>query len=236
MSGMLDGDAILKKRLYLFFVLDSSGSMAGSNIQAVNTACKEALESEELRNAGGAAAEIYVNVLIFSNGCKWMTSEPVPIDEFIWRNLDANGGTDLGLACRELGKKLTQEEFLQSSGGLAPPVIMLMSDGAPTDDFDTGLAMLQQNRFYKQFIKVACAVAGANEDTLVRFTGNKEAVIRVHTPEELAKWIKVVSLVTSKVGSQTNAQHDTAQEEATERLQREYKDALDEDLNPDDYD
>jgi uncharacterized protein YegL len=214
--------------------------MQGANIQAVNTACKEAIESDELRNAGGADADIYVGVLEFNTGCRWMTPEPVPIEQFSWRDLSASGNTALGLACRELDKKLRKDEYLQADAGLAAPVIMLMSDGAPTDDFTTGLSIFKNNPYYRQVIKVACAVDNANENVLAEFTGNREAVIKVHTPEALKEWIKVVSLVTSKVGSQnqgaSNGQAVSAQDEAISKMREAVKeDPILAPVNPDDY-
>jgi uncharacterized protein YegL len=235
--GITDGVAILKKRLYLFFVLDSSGSMQGANIQAVNTACKEAIESDELRNIG---ADVYVGVLEFNNGCRWMTQEPIPIDQFQWQDLTADGGTDLGLACRELDKKLRKDEYLQAPAGLAAPAIILMSDGEPTDDFGAGLSMFKQNKYYKQTIKVAIAVDNANEQRLAEFTGSKEAVIKVRTPEALAKWIRVVTLTVSGVGAKnqgaSNGQVLSAQDEATNKIQEAAKeDPSLEGVDPDNF-
>jgi uncharacterized protein YegL len=202
--GIFDTEGIVKKQLVLFFVVDTSGSMYGKKIGAVNTALREALADPEFRNAGGADADIHIAVLEFSNGCRWQTQMPVPVDSVQWRDLDADGGTDLGAACRELSKKLDKNQFLNAPGGSAAPVILLLSDGEPTDDFDRGIEELKKNKYYKQTIRLACAISDdSNFDVLSQFTGSRESVLRVHTPEALKKWIRVVSLTASKVGSKS---------------------------------
>jgi uncharacterized protein YegL len=221
--GMFDDVEVVKKQLVLFFVVDTSSSMFGQKIGAVNTAIREALMDSEIRSAGGADADIAIAVLEFSNGCRWQSPTPVPIEQAQWRDLGAQGGTDLGEACKELSKKLDKSAFLNAPGGSAAPVILLMSDGVPTDDFDHGLAVLKQNRYYKQCIRLACAIGDdADYETLAQFTGSKESVLLVHTPEALKKWIRVGSLVGSKVGSRTQPASDgsvaSAQETAIRQM------------------
>jgi uncharacterized protein YegL len=210
--GMFGGvEGIVKKQLVLFFVVDTSGSMYGEKIGAVNTAIREVLNDSEFKTAGGADAEILIAILEFNSDCKWHTQVPTSIDSYQWRDLDAEGGTSLGEACKELSKKLDKNAFLNAPGGSAAPVIILLSDGDPTDDFDHGIAILKQNKYYKQTIRLACAIGDdANADVLAQFTGSTESVLRVHSPEALKKWIRVVSLTASKVGSKSQPTTDGA--------------------------
>lgn len=54
-------------------------------------------------------------------------------------------------------------------------------------------------------IKVAVAIGeDANRDVLAEFTGSKEAVVAVHTPEALVKMIRFVSVTASQIGSQSS--------------------------------
>ncbi|MDR1891458.1 MAG: hypothetical protein LBQ48_00355 [Oscillospiraceae bacterium] len=209
----------VKRQLVLFFLVDTSGSMYGEKIGAVNTACREALMDDEFKSAGGSDADIVVAVLEFSNGCRWQTPVPVPVDSIQWKELDADGGTDLGEACKELSKKLDRSAFLNAPGGSAAPVILLLSDGCPTDDFEAGLKVLKQNKYYKQCIRLACAIGDdADFDALADFTNGRESVLKVHTPEALKKWIRIVSLTASKVGSKSqpaqNGEIQSAQDAA----------------------
>ncbi len=206
--GMFDDiDGIVKRQMVLFFVVDTSGSMQGTKIGAVNTAIREVLP--ELKDAGGADIDLKVACLTFSSGCQWMYSTPIASDSFQWTTVDADGVTDLGAACRELNDKLSKNGFLKAPSGSVAPVIFLLSDGEPTDDFESGINLLQQNNWFKHGIKVAVAIGDdANKDVLAKFTGNIEAVITVHTPEALRKWIRKVSITSSQIGSRSQPVSD----------------------------
>ena len=206
--GMFDDvEGIVKRQMVLFFVVDTSGSMQGTKIGAVNTAIREVLP--ELKDAGGADIDLKVACLTFSSGCQWMYPTPIASDSFQWTTVDADGVTDLGAACRELNDKLSKNGFLKAPSGSVAPVIFLLSDGEPTDDFESGINLLQQNNWFKHGIKVAVAIGDdANKDILAKFTGNIEAVITVHTPEALRKWIRKVSITSSQIGSRSQPVSD----------------------------
>lgn len=200
MFGDIEG--IVKRQMVLFFVIDTSGSMQGSKIGAVNTAIREVLP--ELKDAGGSDIDLKVACLTFSSGCQWMYPTPIASESFQWNQVEADGVTDLGEACRELSEKLSKNEFLKAPSGSVAPAIFLMSDGEPTDDFESGFAQLKQNNWFKYAIKVAVAIGDdANKDVLAKFTGNIESVITVHTPEALKKWIRKVSITSSQIGSKS---------------------------------
>jgi uncharacterized protein YegL len=203
--GLQDAvEAIPRKTMVLFFLIDTSGSMAGSKIGAVNAAIEEVIP--ELRDISQANADALVKVaaLEFSSGVKWITSEPLDVDQFHWNNIDAAGMTDLGAACAELSEKLSTKAFMREATGSFAPALFLLSDGAPTDDFDAGLLELQKNNWYKQAIKVAIAIGDdAQKDTLARFTGGMESVLEVHNAAALKKLIKFVSVRASKIASQS---------------------------------
>ena len=201
--GMFDDvEGIVKRQMVLFFVIDTSGSMMGTKIGSVNEAVDAVLP--ELKDAGGADVDLKVACLTFSSGCQWMYPTPIAAESFQWNRLEADGVTDLGAACRELSEKLSKNGFLKAPSGSVAPAIFLMSDGEPTDDFESGLAKLKQNNWFKYAIKVAVAIGDdANKDVLAKFTGNIEAVITVHTPEALKKWIRKVSITSSMIGSKS---------------------------------
>ena len=68
---------------------------------------------------------------------------------------------------------------------------------------------MKQNNWFKYAIKVAVAIGDdANKEALAKFTGNTEAVITVHTPEALKKWIRKVSITSSQIGSKSQPATD----------------------------
>ena len=148
-----DAEEIAKKSMVLFFLIDCSGSMGGSKIGTVNSVMEELIP--EIKGIGGADADIKLAVLKFSGGCEWMYDEPISIDEFEWKPLDAENVTDLGSALTELAAKLSRNEFMKSPSLSFAPVMILMSDGYPTDNYEKGLDILSKNRWYSNGIKAA---------------------------------------------------------------------------------
>lgn len=194
-----------RRTMVLFFVVDCSGSMSGSKIGTVNSAIEEIVPEIKNISEENADAQIKVATLAFSTGAQWMDSAPVAAENYRWNYLDANGVTDLGEACTQLNEKLSRNAFMSDVTGSFAPAIFLMSDGEPTDNYKHGLDKLKQNNWFKKAIKVAVAIGDdANQTVLSEFTGNSEAVITVHSPEALKKWIRFVSVTASQIGSKSS--------------------------------
>lgn len=201
--SLLDAEPIARRTMHLFFMVDTSGSMRGAKIGAVNDAIRNVLPIVRDISDSNADAEIKIAALNFSNGCEWLYNEVKNAEDFEWTDQTAGGGTDLGEACRDIEKVLHQKGgWMNSSSGSYAPVFILLSDGGPTDDFDSGVAALKKNNWFKAGIKVAIAIGeDADTDVLAKFTGNIERVIRVHDVETLKKVIRVVAVTSSQVGS-----------------------------------
>ena len=98
--------------------------LMGTKIGAVNTAIREVLP--ELMGIGGSDVHLKIACLKFSSGYRWMHPSPVSVDNFQWNNLDADGVTDFGAACRELSDKMSKDKFLSApSASVAPAIFRL---------------------------------------------------------------------------------------------------------------
>lgn len=211
-----DAEEIAKKSMVLFLLIDCSGSMSGSKIGTVNSVMEELIP--EIRGIGGADADIKLAVMKFSSGYEWMYDEPISIEDFEWKNLDADGVTDLGAAFSALTAKLSRNEFMKSPSLSFAPVMLLMSDGYPTDNFEKGLAQLQQNKWYSAGIKAAVAIGeDADQEILARFTGNPDSVVTANNGEALAKLIKFVAVTSSQIGSRSVRLAETTEDLKTKQ-------------------
>jgi len=192
-----------RKTMVLFFIVDTSGSMEGKKIGAVNQAIREVLPELKDMSDDNADSEIKIAVLEFSSGSRWITP-PVEPGKYTWRDLDAAGVTDFGHACRSLAEKLSVSKgFMSHASGSYAPVLFLLSDGQPVDDWKSGLAELQKNNWYKFAVKVAIAIGDdADKDVLKEFTGSMEAVMINHDSASLIKMIKEIAVTSSQVASQ----------------------------------
>jgi uncharacterized protein YegL len=227
MSDEMFGDVqgIVRRQMVLFMLIDASGSMYGEKIGIVNNTIREVLP--ELCGIGGADVDLKIAVLSFSSGCKWLHPEPISVDTFQWNNIAADGVTDLGAALKELNAKMSKDMFLKAPSASVAPAIFLLSDGQPTDDYEDALKSLEKNNWYKYAIRVALAIGGddADKQVLAKFTGNEEAVITVHTPEALRKWIRFVTVTSTQIGTKSqplqDGQIETKQNQMTEAIQQQ---------------
>jgi len=231
-------ESIPRKTTVLFFLVDTSGSMAekgpkgGSRIGTVNSAIEETLKKLKEMNEDNADADLEVAFLEFSNGARWLTPNgPMKVENYIWNDMDADGLTHMGEAFRMLEEKLHKGSgFMQRATGSFAPVLFLMSDGEPNDDYKTPLAKLQQNGWFKASLKVALAIGDEDNDSvLVEFTGSKESVVRVpdgvNAGEKLKKMIQFIAITSSQVASNPlDASDKTKQEQFNDNLQNAMSD------------
>ena len=225
--GLLDNESIPRRKMTLFFMIDKSGSMAGSKIGSVNDAIENVLPLIGEISDENPDAEINVAALEFSTGTRWLYDEPKDAKEFIWQQVEAEGMTSLGEACEELNKKLSRNGgFMSSPSGCFAPAVILLSDGGPTDNFEGGLKTLQSNSWFKNAIKIAIAIGeDADKDVLKQFTGSLEAVITVHNIDALKKMIRIIAITSSQIGSKsTSATDATKQEQVIEEIQKAAQD------------
>jgi len=194
-----------RRVLPIIYVLDTSGSMTGERIASVNEAMNETMEVLKDVSAKNPDAEIKVGVLKFSSGAEWVTNGLVFMDDFYWNDLKAGGVTDFGSALKELNSKLSRSEFLVSDTGFCVPVIMFMSDGQPTDNYEKALEDINNNnKWFRYATKIGIAVGDdADRDVLGKIAGNKEAVVGVTDIETLKMLIKVASVTASMINSKS---------------------------------
>lgn len=214
MSLLDDAVSIPRRTMTLFFLIDTSGSMSGTKIGAVNDAIVNVLPMLEDISSSNPDAEIKVAALEFSNGTKWLYNEPKSVEDFKWIDVQAGGLTSLGEACQELSSKLSRSGYMKSASGSYAPAIILLSDGGPTDNFDGGLQTLQGNNWFKNAIRIAIAIGDdADLNVLSRFTGNSEAVIKVQNIDALKQIIRIVAVTSSQIGSKSSSAGDTSKQD-----------------------
>lgn len=196
---------VARKVLPIIYVLDTSGSMSGDRIASVNEAMNETMEVLKDVSAKNPDAEIKVGVLKFSSGAEWVTNGLIFMEDFYWNDLRAGGVTDFGSALNELHSKLSRSEFLVSDTGFCVPVLMFMSDGQPTDNYEKALDNINaNNKWFKHATKIGIAVGeDADRDVLGKIVGNSEAVVGVNDIETLKMLIKVASVTASMINSKS---------------------------------
>ncbi len=194
--------SVSRSRLHFFWLADCSGSMkAQGKIQALNNAIHECVPATREANRANPFAEMMVRAIRFSSGAQWHISTPTPVEDFIWKDLDASGVTDLGAAIRLLSGELTPEKMGRRA---LPPVIVLLSDGSPTDEWEKALETFNSTGWGRpgRTVRVAVAIGqDADKEVLERFTGNSETVFEADSAQRLADLIKWASVTLSRFAS-----------------------------------
>ncbi len=176
------------RRLPVYLVLDVSGSMSGEPIEAVKNGVQVLVST--LRQDPYALETAFLSVITFDSSARQI----VPLTElsmFQMPDIQATGTTSLGEALSLLSNKVNSEVAKTTAEvkGDWKPLVFLMTDGEPTDNWQKGLNDFKNQKFG---IVVACAAgSGANTSILKQIT---EVVVQLDTADSATikaffKWV-----------------------------------------------
>ena len=117
--------------------------------------------------------------------------------------------TDMGAAIRLMAAELTPEKMGRRA---LPPVIVMLSDGSPTDEWEKDLDNFNNSGWGRvgRTVRIAIAIGrDSNKDVLAKFTGNPETVFEANNAQRLADLIKWASVTLSKYASSGASQVDS---------------------------
>jgi uncharacterized protein YegL len=188
------------RKLPVYLVLDTSGSMSGEPIQAVENGMQMLVSA--LRQDPQALESAYLSVIKFDSSA----SQIVPLTDlasFQMPALNASGSTALGAALT-LVSNCARNEVSKSTPekkGDWRPLVFLMTDGGPTDDWQKGLADFKSSRWGM----VVCCAAGQGADTSV-LKQISECAVQLDTADSksLAAFFKWVSASVSTSSKSVN--------------------------------
>lgn len=195
------GGELASRPLHFIWIVDCSGSMAEDNrIGKLNAAIKYAIPLMQDVAKENPNANVLVRAIKFSSGAQWHVARPTPIAEFKWEDLTADGVTDMGKAFSMVAEQLKIPPMTER--GL-PPVLILISDGQPTDDISKGLQAIMEQQWGRKAVRLAIAIAeDTDNEVLQKFIGNVEIKpYKVKDPETLTRYIKLASTVALKLAS-----------------------------------
>lgn len=193
------------RRLPVYLLLDTSGSMSGEPIEAVKNGVQIMISS--LRQNPQAIETAFLSVITFDTTAQQI----IPLTDlasFQMFDLKATGVTALGDALKLVSQKIDSEvaKTTTESKGDWKPLVFIMTDGIPTDDWKAGLAEFKKR---KVAFTVACA-AGSGTDTeiLKQITDN---VVSLDTTDS-ASIGKFFQWVTASIGVSSTKVEDSGKE------------------------
>ena len=189
------------RRLPVYLVLDTSGSMSGEPIEAVKNGVQVLIST--LRQDPYALETAFLSLITFDSDARQL----VPLTDlssFQMPELKASGGTSLGSALQLVADSVNREVAKSTPDvkGDWKPLVFLMTDGIPTDTWQNGLNAFQNTKIG---ITVACAAGnGADVNLLKQITNT---VVSLDTADAATikaffKWVSAsVSTGSQKVES-----------------------------------
>ncbi|GGY97840.1 tellurium resistance protein TerY [Streptomyces avidinii] len=197
----IPGGPMMNRPVHFIWLIDCSYSMQGEKIGQLNYAIREAVPEMLSVAQDNPAAQLLLRTMTFSTTARWHHKDPVPVEQFTWQDVQVDGMTNLGealqLAARELDTPPMPQRALK-------PVLALVSDGVPTDDWKAGLRAVDATPWGRKAVRVAIAIgADADRNVLQEFLGNPELQpLDANSPKQLAAAIRWASTAAVKAASQ----------------------------------
>src|SRR5690606_14695604 len=141
------------RRLPVYLLLDTSGSMSGEPIEAVKNGVQVMISS--LRQNPQAIETAFLSIITFDSSARQI----IPLTDlssFQMVDIQATGTTSLGEALKVVSRCIDTEvaKTTAETKGDWKPLVFIMTDGMPTDDWQSGLHEYKQR---KVAYTVACA-------------------------------------------------------------------------------
>lgn len=193
------------RRLPVYLLLDTSGSMTGEPIESVKNGVQVMIST--LRQDPQAIETAFISIITFGTRAQQL----IPLTDlssFQMVDLQAAGTTSFGEAL-QLTASCIDSEVARTTAekkGDWKPLVFIMTDGIPTDEWQDGLNEFKKR---KTGYTVACA-AGKNADTkiLKQITDN---VVQLDTVDSQSI-SKFFAWVTASIGVSSTRIEDSGKE------------------------
>lgn len=187
------------KPLPVILLLDCSGSMGGDKIRNLNDAVRDMIGA--FTDNETSETEIHTSIITFGAAVK--LQHPLSsAHEIKWHELEAGGGTPLGTALKMAKAMIEDKEVIPSRA--YRPTVILVSDGQPTDEWESPLKAFVSEGRSSKCDRMAMAIgADADEIVLGKFIeGTKKPLFYAENAKQLRDFFKFVTMsVTSRTQS-----------------------------------
>jgi len=193
-NRMKDFTIAKARPLPVIVLADASGSMSeNGKIEALNQALKDMVKT--FASESRVRAEIQIGLITFGAQQAELFVPLAPAHQITSMSpITASGTTPLGQALSLATGLLEDQERIPSRA--YRPVLVLVSDGLPTDDWESALACLEQSGRASKATRFAMAIGDdADESVLARFANDREApVFKAHQARDIHRFFRAVTM------------------------------------------
>jgi len=193
------------RRLPVYLLLDTSGSMTGEPIEAVKNGVQMMISS--LRQNPQAIETAFLSVITFDTTAQQI----IPLTDlasFQMIDLKATGVTALGEALRLVAFKIETEvaKTTTEQKGDWKPLVFIMTDGIPTDNWESGLNEFKKA---KTAFTVACAAGGGADTAILKQITDNVVSLDTADSSSIGKFFQ---WVTASIGVSSTKVDDSGKE------------------------
>ena len=171
----------------IYLLVDTSGSMEGIGMKSLDEVVENVIPRLKSVQSSQPDVKLGIGVIGFGDTAVWITPTSVSVDQWIWQGLDSKGFTAMGGALRLLHERLAEED---NNASFLSPLILIASDGGPTDEYEQTLAQLHSLDNFKSATRIAIAIGDdADRETLREITGSDT---RIFTTDQIDQIINAI--------------------------------------------
>lgn len=200
-----------KKRMLFILVVDTSTSMK-NKIEVVNDAIKRNIAKMKDLDLSHNIAKVAITILEFDKDVRWIPEKPQEINNFNFIDLECSntGQSNYSKLYQSLNNKLNKEDLLKNASDYHP-IILLISDGKPTDEYEDYLNECEENEWFHRATRIALPIIteknmseaeyrdSIDYECIMDFTSQKEEMVfMISNLDKLADILDIVTITTIK--------------------------------------
>jgi uncharacterized protein YegL len=170
---------------------DASGSMDGAKIRILNQAMRESISALKEQAKKHADIPHHLCCIAFDDDARCHIDSKL-IDDVVWHEMTAGGGTSTGKAINDLVDALDAAKMPKQC---FPPVLVLLSDGGNTDGpaYEDAIDRLNASPYGQKAVRIAIGIGtGYDRNQLEKFSNLECGILEATNSVDLVNYIKYV--------------------------------------------